>query len=102
MEHTPPSSPTPGTSKDKGHGKGESFQNNTTPTPPTPPSQQHSESKSKPGDALFDNKNVKMALEDIKIAWNIACRAYRKSKKKFLGFIPHFLAPFIMEIATTM
>ena len=59
-------------------------------------------SKSEPGDALFDNKYAKILLEEIKIAWNGDSQAYDKSKKKFLGFIPHFLAPFNMEIATSM
>ena len=55
-----------------------------------------------PGDVLFDNKYAKSTLEDIKISLNGASRGYGKAKKKFTGFIPHFSAPFIMEIAASM
>ena len=48
------------------------------------------------------NKYAKSSLEDIKISLNGASRGYGKAKKKFAGFIPHFSAPFNMEIAASM
>ena len=51
---------------------------------------------------MFNNKYAKYSLEDIKILWNGASRGYGKLKKKFTGFIPHFSAPFNMEIAASM
>ena len=36
------------------------------------------------------------------MSWNGASRGYGKAKKKFTGFIPHFSAPFNMEIAASM
>ena len=61
-----------------------------------------SEDEGELGDVLFDNKYAKSSLEDIKISWNGASRGYGKAKKKFTGFIPHFSAPFNMEIAASM
>ena len=106
MQRTPPgspsSSPTPGSSKGKGIGKGASNHNQQDQNPP--PHEEtirESDTDSERGDALFDNKYAKYSLEEIKISWNGASR-YGKAKKKFTGFIPHFSAPFNIEIAASM
>ena len=72
MQHAPPSSPIPVSSKDKGHGKGESNRTTILTPLPTPPRQNLTDSDSAPGDNLFDNKYTKMTLEGMKIAWNRA------------------------------
>ena len=61
-----------------------------------------SEEEDEPGDALFDNEYAKHYLEENKISCNGASRGYGKAKKKFTGFIPHFSAPFNMEIGANM
>ena len=104
MQRTPPgrlsTSPTPGSLKGKGIGKGAS--NQIQDPPPHEETIRDSEEEGEPGDALFDNKYAKYSLEEIKISWNGASRGYGKSKKKFTGFIPHFSAPFNIEIAASM
>ena len=104
MQHTPPgspsSSPTPGSSKGKGVGKGANNPNQDP--PPHDETVCKSEEESEPGGALFDNKYAKYSLEEIRITWNGASRGYGEAKKKFTGFIPHFSAPFNMEIAASM
>ena len=104
MQRTPPQttngSPIPGSSKGKGTGKGAS---NKTQKPSTEEKIiDFSDDDEAPGDVLFDKKYAKSSLEDIKISWNGASRGYGKAKKKFTGFIPHFAAPFNMEIAASM
>ena len=96
---SPPGSPTPGSSKGKGIGKGAS---NKPPNPKAEERVPEFSDDDEPGDVLFDNKYAKSTLEDIKISWNGASRGYGKAKKKFTGFIPHFAAPFNMEIAASM
>lgn len=88
MQRTSPSSPTPGSSKDKGQGRGERNRNTIPTLPPPPPGQNLTDSDSDPGDNLFDNKYAKMTLEDIKIAWNGASRAYSEAKNIFFRFDP--------------
>ena len=97
---SPPDSPIPGSSKGKTIGKGVS--NRTQNPPPHDETIRESEDEGEPGDVLFDNKYTKYSLEDINISWNGASRGYGKAKKKFTGFIPHFSAPFNMEIAASM
>ena len=104
MQRTPPrtpsGSPIPGSSKGKGTGKGAS---NRTQNPPTEERTiSFSDDEEVPGDVLFDNKYAKSTLEDIKISWNGASQGYGKAIKKFTVFIPHFSAPFNMEIAASM
>ena len=98
MQRTPPQTPTgspiPGSSKGKGTGKGAS--NRTQNPKPEEKIIDFSDDDQAPGDLLFDNKYAKSTLEDIKISWN------GKVKKKFTGFVPHFSAPFNMEIAASM
>ena len=104
MQRSPPRSPStspiPGSSKGKGTGKGAS--NRTQDPPPQDETVRDSEDEGEQGDVLFDNKYAKYFLEEIKISWNGAFRGYGKAKKKFTGFIPHFSAPFNMEIAASM
>ena len=104
MQRTPPStpsgSPIPCSSKGKGTGKGAS--NRTKNPQPHDETISYSDDEEEPGDVLFDNKYAKSSLEDIKISWNSASHGYGKAKKKFTGFIPHFSAPFNMEIAESM
>ena len=97
---TPSGSPVPGSSKGKGTGKGAS--NRTQNPKPQERTISFSDDEEVPGDVLFDNKYAKSSLEDLKISWNGASRGYGKAKKKFTGFIPHFSAPFNMEIAASM
>ena len=97
---TPSGSPIPGSSKGKGTGKGAS--NRTQNPQPHDENICYSDDEEEPGDVLFDNKYAKSSLEDLKISWNGASRGYGKAKKKFTGFIPHFSAPFNMEIAGSM
>ena len=103
MQRTPPQtpsgSPVPGLSKGKGTRKGAS--NRTQNPKPEEKIIDFSDNDEVPGDVLFDNKYAKSTLEDIKISWNGASRGYGKAKKKFTGFIPHFSAPFNMEIAAS-
>ena len=103
MQRTPPHTPTgssiSGSSKGKGTRKGAS---NRTQNPTTEEKNiDFSDDDKAPGDVLFD-KYAKSTLEDIKIFWNGTSRGYGKAKKKFTGFIPHFSAPFNMEIAASM
>ena len=97
---SPSTSPIPGSSKGKGTGKRAS--NRDQDPPPHDETVCDSEDEGEPGDALFDNKYAKYSLEEIKISWNSASRGYGKAKKKFTGFIPHFSAPFNMEITASM
>ena len=97
---SPPASPIPGSFKGKGTGKGAS--NRTQNCTPHDKTIRDSEDEGEPGDVLYDNKYAKYSLEDIKISWNGASRGYGKAKKNFTGFIPHFSAPFNMEIAASM
>ena len=104
MQRTPPQTPTcspvPGSSKGKGTSKGAS---NRTQNPKAEEKIiDFSDDDVVPGDVLFDNKYAKSTLEDIKLSWNGASQGYGKAKKKFTGFIPHFSAPFNMEIAASM
>ena len=89
LRNTPPSSPTPGSSKRKGIGKGESnrtAQEQDKPhIQPQQPTLTDSEDESEQGDAKY-------SLKEIKISWNGASRGYEKAKNKFLGFIPHFFS----------
>ena len=104
MQRTPPGtpsdSPIPGSSKGKRTGKGVS--NRTQNPQPHNETKHDSEDEGEPGDLLFDNKYAKSSREDIKISWNGASRGYGKAKKNFTRFIPHFSAPFNMEIAASM
>ena len=97
---TPSGSPIPGSSKGKGTGKGAS--NRTQNPKPEERTISFSDDEEVPGDVLFANKYAKSTLEDIKISWNGASQGFGKAKKKFTGFIPHFLAPFNMEIGASM
>ena len=63
----PSSSPTPGSSKGKGVGKGAS--NCYQDPPPYDETICESEEEYEPGDALFDNKYAKYSLEEIKFPW---------------------------------
>ena len=104
MQWAPPGSPSdspiPGSSKGKGTVKGAS--NRTQNPQPHDETIRDSEDEGDLGDVFIDNKYAKYSLEDIKISWNGASRGYGKAKKKFTGFIPHFSAPFSMEIAASM